>query len=148
MINAKELRLSNCLLDENKNTARISGFRPFGHSTRCDEKEGCYVLFDILFADGTESRNWTCDINEMQPIPLTPEVLEACGFDWSVYHQAWHYGDSLINEFYDLAECYPSGYQLQTFKGGALIGNPIHHLHTLQNLYFSLTGQELEYKNK
>lgn len=79
-----------------------------------------------------------------EPINLTPEILEKCGFEWSIYHQAFHkHSDG--HETYDLNECYPSGYQFSTFKKQALIGIPVKHLHQLQNLYFALTGEELNY---
>lgn len=80
-----------------------------------------------------------------QPIPLTPEILEKCGFDWSIYHQAFRQHQDTV-EFYYLNECYPSGFQFSTFKKQQLIGNPIQYLHQLQNLYFALTGEELTFK--
>lgn len=77
-----------------------------------------------------------------RPIPLTPEILEKCGFDWSIYYQAFH------KEYFefDITECYPKGYALTTFKRGLIIAPNIQYLHQLQNLYYSLTGEELEIK--
>lgn len=73
-------------------------------------------------------------------IPLTPEILEKAGFGWSIYHQAFHKEDFR----FDLFECYPKGFEMQTFKGITSICRNILYLHQLQNLYFALTGKELE----
>lgn len=80
------------------------------------------------------------------PIPITPQWMERLGFNWSIYHQSFHYGDMAMDEFYDVNECYPKGYQLSTFKKRNLIGKSFLYVHQLQNLYFALTGEELEYK--
>lgn len=85
----------------------------------------------------------TNDFLKPKRIELSPEILEKAGFVWSIYHQAYHYGDMAFSEFFDLNECYPNGYQLSTFKKSLIIGNSIFYLHQLQNLYFALTGQEL-----
>lgn len=78
------------------------------------------------------------------PVPLTPEILEKCGFEkdstgdcftqgidrcglLNIYSESWKYSlDDVHNE-----ECYKSS------------GNRIEYLHQLQNLYFSLNGEEL-----
>lgn len=76
------------------------------------------------------------------PIPLTPEILEKAGFEWSIYHQAFH----KENFEFDINECFPKGYSLSTFKRRFLIVSKIKYLHQLQNLYYALTGEELEIK--
>lgn len=69
----------------------------------------------------------------MDPIPLTPEILEKCDFDeWGfqivrkdgyISIQANQY---IMDEENEIATC--------------------EYLHQLQNLYFALTGEELEIK--
>lgn len=77
----------------------------------------------------------------VHPIPLTPEILEKCGFEKQMM---WTYSISIggdMNLVYYLGE-----------KGWS-IGNKqysdfsnLKHLHQLQNLYYALTGQELNYQ--
>lgn len=75
------------------------------------------------------------------PIELTSEILTKCGFDWSIYHQAFHKEGFEL----DMNECYPKGYALCRFKRNdePVVPN-ILYLHQLQNVYYSLTGSELE----
>jgi hypothetical protein len=97
-----------------------------------------------LYMPGSEADPFLYDIEDIRHIKLSPEILEKCGFVWSIYHQAFHkHNDG--HETYDLNECYPSGYQFSTFKKQTLIGIPVQSLHQLQNLYFSLCGEELNY---
>ncbi len=70
-----------------------------------------------------------------EPIPLTPDILEKCGFDKRGYKKLsnklkleWSFG----NEFWIDRE----GETVFTFEN-------INSLHQLQNLYFALTGEEL-----
>ena len=80
--------------------------------------------------------NWSCE-----PIPLTPEILEKCGFEWSIYHQAFH----KIGFVFDLSERHVRGYYLHISRNNSVIICPeILHLHKLQNLIYALTGEELE----
>jgi hypothetical protein len=81
---------------------------------------------------------------KMLPIPLTPELLERCGFKWdsvpdsdgdehNIYETNW--GDFEVtmpdNDILEL-----EGFRMPHIK----------HLHQLQNIYFALTGIELEIK--
>ena len=75
------------------------------------------------------------------PIPLTEEILLKCGFEY--IKELYSYCDkkhniyiSTTNEFIFCPFC--------TNDSSCLI--KIKHLHQLQNLYFALTGTELEIK--
>lgn len=109
--------------------------------------EQSYFAIEYFEKDFAVYRNGSfkqrMDSDCFQPVELTPEILEAAGFHWSIYHQAYHFGDFLCNEFYDLNECYPKGFQLSTFKKSTLIGEPFFYLHQLQNLFGCLCGKEL-----
>jgi len=109
--------------------------------------EQSYFAIEYFEKDFAVYRNGSfkqrMDSDCFQPVELTPEILEAAGFHWSIYHQAYHFGDFLCNEFYDLNECYPKGFQLSTFKKSTLIGEPFFYLHQLQNLFWCLCGKEL-----
>ena len=71
------------------------------------------------------------DFQELEPIPLTEEILLKCGFEESQYH--FCIGDFIIRKP-DFVLC-DIGIKV----------NPI-NLHQLQNLYFALTGKELKIK--
>lgn len=77
----------------------------------------------------------------LQPIPLTSEILEACGFDnWVGETLSIEVGDDLyINWTNGAFEIGRSG----NCQGGE---ERKMYLHQLQNLYFDLTGEELNVK--
>lgn len=121
---ANELRIGNWLLGANGKYLQVD---PYGISVIADESVDC------------------------KPIPLTPEILEKCGFvKWS-------------NTFLFIEmekNTWVNQYLLIRFKNseinqviahnrrpnmGTLV-NSISSLHQLQNIYFALTGTELEIK--
>lgn len=74
--------------------------------------------------------------DEMEPIPLTPEILEMAGFEVpDGYNDTVLYKDGIMIDFH-LGE-----YKLRENNRIKL-----KYLHQLQNLYFALTGEELEIK--
>ena len=65
-----------------------------------------------------------------RPIPLTPEILEKCGFENSYkFGMVWH---NYLKRY-------------AVVVNGESIENVPQNLHQLQNLYFALTGTELNY---
>lgn len=68
-------------------------------------------------------------------IPLTPEILERCGFE-KEEPLGWY-----RKGFMDIFEGNPFHYA----SGNSLCPDLL-YLHQLQNLYFALTGEELEIK--
>lgn len=120
MIDAKELRLGNWLINEHGREYQVDGHEIYQFDTMPEYRE-----------------LW-------HGIPLTPEVLEACGF---VSKKRWYYKEKfclgyLTTDLHFQAE----------WKFGGVEGTwnllDIKYLHQLQNLYFDLCGQELEYKPK
>ena len=77
-----------------------------------------------------------------KPIPLTPEILEKAGFKKDENKaNVFSNGNELLIEVTE------KGFQSvieSDWPELIDIGNPIHYLHQLQNLYFALTGTELE----
>lgn len=73
-----------------------------------------------------------------EPIPLTKEILLKCGFEW--LEDTLCFADRL-----HIIEPSENGYMFIPFctndKDSYI---KIIHLHQLQNLYFTLTGEELE----
>lgn len=83
---------------------------------------------------------------DLEPIPLTPEILEKCGFklwdDMSRYSIEFENGNTF--QVTNCREVFLGGGDACTEGHGFDL--KIYHLHQLQNLYFSLTGKELEVK--
>ena len=80
---------------------------------------------------------------EIEPIPLTPEILEKCGFGkieielelgaiFGIIKKGLH--PLMLKYNFLQASCFYGFYY----------GTKVEYLHQLQNLYFALTGEELE----
>ena len=83
---------------------------------------------------------WESPRKWVQPIPLTPEILEKCGF--VIDYQ----GDYMIS-FNGRVYYYGNGFIMKDFSIKTKLNQfPIQYLHQLQNLYFALTGEELNFK--
>jgi hypothetical protein len=77
-------------------------------------------------------------LNNFSPIPLTPEILKTCGFEWEIYG---HNGEM------DVASCDLGKISISDEMVVWANHEEVEHikyLHQLQNLYFALTGNELE----
>lgn len=83
--------------------------------------------------------------NHWKPIHLTEEILLKCGFELDSKKVYWQMkGCDLFLEIMQSKEWFSHkhiGFNL-SHRGVTLI--EINHLHQLQNLYFALTGEELE----
>jgi len=70
---------------------------------------------------------------QVDPIPLTPEILDRCGFKKTKFKWRIDEGDAFYlygsNGFY-----------------APFVMPEIKYLHQLQNIYYAMTGEELEYK--
>lgn len=120
MINANELRIGNWV-GVNGVNLQIERF--------CDTF--------ILFTNKRESH-----YSGIEPVPLTPEILEKAGFvpvNWingtSKFDYAFMENHHEWN-FYPTETIYWHGHRINNIK----------HIHQLQNLYFALTGEELTIK--
>jgi hypothetical protein len=92
---------------------------------------------DIFVA--TQQPEW------FNPIPLTPELLEEAGFlQTSNYHPEGPIYSIKHRNGFTFKVCY--GYALVDVEQniGTIRASGIKHLHQLQNLFYALTGQELE----
>ena|ERR1700760_266149 len=148
MVNPKELRISNYLYDEDGAIIKINGFAPHSHSTRCDEEEGCVILFDIYGQDGNIRQGYENESSNCNPIELTPEWLGRCGFMQE--NNAWH-----INKPLSYTEAYFSLFDNNLCKGNLdlqlngsyyMLLPRIKYVHQLQNIYYFLSGEELTIK--
>ena len=132
MIQPSELRLGNLILY--KNQGRIS-------MVPCD-----YVHFDLLHKGDTSS---------FYPVVLKAEILQKSGFienkDYPLLPQArefvlvlpviGNHKNELFGYVKTNGECF-----IRATVNGAVATNNFFHLHQLQNLFFALTGTELEIK--
>lgn len=140
MINPKELRIG------------INGFTPFDHSIRCDETEGCILLIDIYHElTGKWKIGREADSPECEPIPITPEWLERCGFKEEQRERLGRSWEISIMPSAKrvLGVCNMTSRTLVSFvaePGNIVMLRPIYYIHQLQNLYFALTVEELEIK--
>ena len=76
------------------------------------------------------------DIRTIKPIPITEEWLLKFGFGKNVMYFDLVYVELDEDGFYKLTD--DNGDLVSTIE--------IKHVHQLQNLYFALTGEELQYK--
>lgn len=129
MIKANELRIGNWIQDE-------VGYKT--HKVTCVDVTG--RIYISLTGGGYPEAAYS-------PIPLTPELLEKCGFirhpdmegEYSIRINPL--GVSLIvNVLTHWAALWD-----HMVKQHSLVALPtkVEHLHQLQNLYFALTGKEL-----
>lgn len=82
----------------------------------------------------TISRIYHNGVRDEEPIPLTPEWLERLGFDNNKDHEGYYMSGGWICKNYSEGD------------GGVHCIAEVRYVHQLQNLYFALTGQELELK--
>lgn len=136
MIKASELRIGNHVL-----------YKPYGN------RDGERVTIAGILGMKAYFNKYTNEsgmLHAMRPIPLTPEILEKCGFEDATngYRATgnngglWRIGSPLRGQHIDLYEHYEFG------KGvtGYFLGHfeyVMKSVHQLQNLYFALTGEEL-----
>lgn len=138
MINPNEIRLGNWVLDDEGSCSKIIGFKPYDYSVRCDEDEGCCILFDRLHK-GEWTKGWVTENANLHPIPLTEEILLKCGFEKVRYEK---YAHNELNKLRAYPHVMKDGFGIY-IMGSYTLPN-IKHLHELQNLFFALTGKELE----
>lgn len=124
MIAANELRIGNYILLE-------TGIDlPRWHCVKAKD------IFDIQEGKVT--------LNAINPIKLTPKILEKCGFENKHAEYCEHYKKDKI-----LIEIIPDGtYQarLEYNSSHSLWLIELASLHQLQNLYLDLIGEEIEIK--
>ena len=76
------------------------------------------------------------DVDEFKPIPLTEEILLKCGFEYNKHY------DSYVKETDKASEFIIRAKDFVMCDIDLIV--KLRHLHQLQNLYFALTGEELE----
>lgn len=130
MINPKELRIGNCVY---KIDARSDG-SGITYSNRLHIISASDIYHIVEDGDPTN-----------HPIPLTVEWMAKLGFEWNAIDKRYYIQvvNMLYLEFDIDFDCFitPESW------AGSCPWNNIKHVHQLQNLYFSLTGEELVIKS-
>jgi hypothetical protein len=123
MIKANELRIGN-LIDFEGMSCKV-----------CEiDKQG--VVVDI---EKTNENEWI-DLFQFNPISLTEEWLLKLGFEKPAH--SWN------GDIFHLTEWdeFPLNWAVAMNKNGAMLVLKLKYVHQLQNLYFTLTGEELTIK--
>ena len=129
MIDVKELRIGNHLLQK--------------HLKTCDKVLGIKDNY-LLTTNDIAPNNWV-GLGLYDPIPLTPEVLQKCGFEItydSKFHTSW---DADILGHGEIGYVIWHEKKRSNFRYYGEKDIPCQYLHQLMNLYFALTGEELIY---
>lgn len=90
-----------------------------------------------LVVPETDYDSWDFDFDQVLPIPLTPDILEQCGFK-ELSPTKYRYNNLIIRRSQALTRWY-------YLRAGGW-STTIESLHKLQNLYFALTGEEIIYQ--
>lgn len=104
---------------------------------------------DVLNWDIQDYEFYEKRMSDIEPIPLTEEWLLRFGFEYAV--KKWRYNDGSIGK----SEKYILPYlTLEIDLEGRFVMHTayplptyVYYVHQLQNLYFALTGEELETTN-
>ena len=83
-------------------------------------------------------------ISELKPIPLTEEMLLKCGFEINGKYYRSKYIQDSFKLIYDFNQRVLYFKYKGEFRPMIQIPRAIESLHELQNLYYALTGEELE----
>lgn len=95
-----------------------------------------------LFTWIEKGEEYEDSLTAVEPIPLTPEILEKCGF----VKQTEYIYENDKNLFEIIMNADQFFYGQWGSDGFSIDGIELRHLHQLQNLYFALTGEELTIK--
>lgn len=129
-LTAKELRIGNWIKSEPLNIPRLNV-----QSNGCMQITGYGI--SVLESDTNEKLPW-------QPILLTEEILLKCNFRKSNNKLMFLYVPILKMEIH--AELFRGKWLIELINDIKPIVTEVYYLHQLQNLYFALTGKELEIK--
>lgn len=148
MIDIKKLRIGNLVNQDVLGDCLIVGIK---------EKSVWLEANHMTLDRSIENQTWhICDEN-LNPIPLSPEILESCGFKKSEFitkvtkillvsdtHLVLKNsrGHEIINFFFDSEK--PLEVDSVYFRGVQGNFKKPYYLHELQNLFWCLCGEELE----
>jgi hypothetical protein len=134
MIEVKELRIGNYVLHEVMGICKVFDISKTGFS--CEKDKSWFIA------------------GNAKPIPLTPEILVKCGFEF--YEPLKHYRLVKNDQWYSMTAikfsnlpekvlCF-SWTNLNANEGESMPIKHLPYLHQLQNLFYFIDGEELIYK--
>ena len=128
MIKENELRIGNFISDANASDSFFAKVKKLDYS-RC-----YYGQFHSAYSD-------------LKPIPITPEWLIKFGFIYDEYSLSSLVMMDTYSKNRKLELAFEEGEIKSVYVGIQKIddGKRINYVHQLQNLYFALTGEELEF---
>ena len=126
-MNANELRIGNFVYENNGNVAVIKGSHVIGTIT---------VIYD-KFNPKIEQQS----IKLIKPIRLTEEWLKDFGFEYSKRAEVWFFGENPVTKDWMLTLKWLDCEDCPFYRNGHF---KVKYVHKLQNLYFALTGVELQ----
>lgn len=131
-MNAKELRIEN-----------------FVYNSASGSVEVCKVesITKLGIAYDSESRNGTCSIDNVKPIPLTEEWLRKFNAESYFNSDPQETQASKVFKFGDV-KIHMCNEDVEEFMFESFEFIKIKTVHQFQNLYFALTGTELTYETK
>ena len=124
MISCNELRLGNRLLVD-KNLQQVSMITGT-------------AVFTIDADEGHEQTASEHSYDQIEPVPLTDDVLKQCGFIYHDYFKFWQLVTTGIRSEMDMN----NDYDVIDFSRRPIL-RKVRFLHQLQNVYFMLKGREL-----
>lgn len=111
----------------------------------------CLINNDSGFADASfigyqsegNTHNVSCASTRVKPVPLTDEVLQRSGFTYHDYFKFWQKVEHVSGKRSEMD--IDRDYSLIDFMRRPVVKSIV-SLHQLQNIYFSLKGKEIEFK--
>lgn len=139
MIKAAELRIGNYFHP----SSRAFGLRiPIETITHRVGAINCFGEIEVIEAKRKETLVF--NTNEIEPIPLTTEILEACGFEKKTIDQGYNIIYRIpFKTFWFTIYDHSGRFCFVPFEVNHEV--EITTLHQLQNLYFALTAKELTF---
>jgi hypothetical protein len=134
MINPNELRIGNIVWESSSFTPGPADFEEIFVGAINDIDK---VVYD--------NQNNIYSYDYLYPIPLTVEWMMRLGFEWNATDKRYYIqiGNTLYLEYDTDFDCFiaPESW------AGSCPWNIVKHVHQVQNLYFALTGEELNIKS-
>jgi hypothetical protein len=93
----------------------------------------------VGFLKGNETVFETCDSAHVEPVPLTDALLERLAYAFHPHFKLWQHEKNPATFTIELDRDYTA----MDFSHRPVVKN-IRYLHTLQNLHFLLSGEELQ----
>lgn len=133
IMDSKELRIGNWVEHLDGSAGKVNAVMP----------SVATVLFELV----AERVRYAA----LKGIPLTPEILEKAGF-FKVVDGRWKIENMTTYYYLSTARDYKEGFGAKIVFSDTgedtgyapFMAEPMYYLHQLQNLFFALTGEELE----